>query len=196
MKYIICLDGIKKDNAFTIEELFDKTITENAELTYHEPLVASPEYKPLPNVFKSYEKWPKYTNLKCWHCEFTFNTVPCFIPKYMSKTSIGVYGNFCSFNCAVAHIKLHKIFNETDIENIIKLYYIFTNSTIDNIIESPCKTVMKKYGGYMTDSEYLEKIDTLKRKNISSSNDLVKMYNCQYIDDSIDDNMVIGWDLY
>ena len=62
-------------------------------------------------------------------------------------------------------------------------------------MESPCKTVMKKYGGYMTDSEYLEKIKILKEKNISSSNNLIKMYNCQCIEDHIEDNMIMGWDL-
>ena len=197
MKYIICLDGVKKDNSCSIEEMFDKVITENAEINYKEPILIEPEYSAIPNVFKSYDKWPKCTNLKCWYCDFNFNTVPCFIPKYITKNSIDVYGNFCSFNCATAYIKQDINLNENDLSRLLKLYYIFNNKYVNNIIESPPKTIMKKYGGYLTDKEYLDTLEDLKNKHEIEVN-IEKKYNCHFIEDNnieSEDYLIAAWEL-
>ena len=148
----------------TIEDMFDErlinqTISEdilykNIQVTYNE----------IPSVFNGVETWIKKTNLKCWFCDNCFNTSPVFIPDIIitmienniKKYNISTIGNFCSFNCAAAHIELYYIANKkTEKHNLLKFLYKIMNSVIiHEIIPSPPKTLMQQYGGKITCSEY------------------------------------------
>ena len=35
----------------------------------------------LPCIFETLEKWPKRTNLVCWHCSLPFDTIPVLFLK-------------------------------------------------------------------------------------------------------------------
>lgn len=59
------------------------------------------------------EKWPEKTDILCWHCCSQFDTQPVCIPKsYDTKEqNYIVYGSFCGFPCAKAHILETDTFN-------------------------------------------------------------------------------------
>ena len=64
-------------------------------------------YTIMPEEYRKGMVWPKTTNLKCWEC----HEIPCgrpyFIPTNYCKQEerSGVYGHFCSVNCAAACIQ-------------------------------------------------------------------------------------------
>lgn len=124
----------------------------------------------LPTHFYSLNKWIKYTNLHCWYCDCTFNSIPVFIPKSIdfankkNEYCIRTYGCFCSFNCAKKYIninykKLEINLNKTNMLNY--LFEIFNKKKVIEILESPNKYLMKKYGGDLTIIEYKNKIQSL-----------------------------------
>ena len=61
------------------------------------------------NIFNQYEncnfnkEWATATNYSCWWCCHKFQTPPCFIPLDYKNDIFYVYGNFCSFNCALSY---------------------------------------------------------------------------------------------
>jgi hypothetical protein len=50
------------------------------------------------NIFK-----PKNNNIKCWWCDEYFDNLPAYIVNYLRKETYYVFGNFCSFNCALKY---------------------------------------------------------------------------------------------
>ena len=46
----------------------------------------------------------KKNTVDCWWCDYPFDTLPVFLPAtYGSKNGFGVFGNFCSYNCAARY---------------------------------------------------------------------------------------------
>jgi hypothetical protein len=123
-------------------------------------------YEKIPPTFTGITTWIQKTNLKCWHCDFTFDNVPVFVPVYIRSPNnveieMGTCGNFCTFNCACAYI-----FNNNMIEFYNHLMYLYTELTgkkITQLIPSPPKIQMIKYGGWLTDMEYLGIVSALEK---------------------------------
>ena len=121
----------------------------------------------IPKVFTSLETWIKKTNLRCWYCSLNFDTVPVFLPiniyKKNNKILQDVHGNFCSFNCTQSYINVYFCNKDTFIynNNLIKLYKTFYKKNIASIDISPSKYDLALYGGYLTESEYKNKISNL-----------------------------------
>ncbi len=44
---------------------------------------------------------PQKTDIKCWWCDEQFDNLPVFIVNYYRDNIYYVFGNFCSFNCAL-----------------------------------------------------------------------------------------------
>ncbi len=159
--YIIYLEGISLDDTIDIETQFDKKLMEEANISCG---IECMIYDKIPHIFTDISLWITRTNLKCWSCDMTFDTRPCFIPTYIkegtiSKHECGVLGNFCSFPCASAYCS--SILQNKYMDNLIYLFYIFTGIRKKYIYASSPRTVMKKYGGYMSDSEFLDKLKDL-----------------------------------
>jgi hypothetical protein len=94
------------------------------------------------------------TDILCWWCTESFNTMPCFIPEKVVKNTYYVYGCFCSFNCAIAYnlqMNDYKVWDKHSL--IISLCNEMTQSDNDISIAPP-KEILKKYGGYLTIEEY------------------------------------------
>lgn len=54
---------------------------------------------------------PKSTQCECWWCDDTFDDLPAYIVNYYRDGAYYVFGNFCSFNCALKYnIKMLKDF--------------------------------------------------------------------------------------
>uniref|UniRef100_A0A6C0LM21 MYM-type domain-containing protein n=1 Tax=viral metagenome TaxID=1070528 RepID=A0A6C0LM21_9ZZZZ len=161
--FIIFLRGVNTEDYKNIEDEFNERLLESVS-TQDPYRTDKVKYDIIPPIFTSLNKWTKNTNIFCWNCDFTFNTLPVFIPlsiKYVDndKYNISVYGNFCSFPCAARHIVEHM---DSDLlDNLIKLYEIFHNKQISKINPSPRRHIMLKYGGYITDEQYLNSIKKL-----------------------------------
>ncbi|MHB2028968.1 MAG: hypothetical protein ACYCPT_09145 [Acidimicrobiales bacterium] len=127
-------------------------------------------YNNIPTTFSTTEKWVKTSNLLCWHCDTLFMQYPKFIPISINKNDndfvYNVIGNFCSWNCALAHAKF--LYNNTEhLNEIIALLYDacskFRKKRVLKLIESPPKTIMQQYcgPGGITRDQYIEKINEL-----------------------------------
>lgn len=54
---------------------------------------------------------PIETECRCWWCDDTFSNIPAYIVNYYRNEIYYVFGNFCSFNCALKYnIKMLKDF--------------------------------------------------------------------------------------
>lgn len=124
----------------------------------------------LPELF-SKGVWPEKTNIKCWWCTLSFETVPCFIPTKFHNGKYTILGCFCSFNCAMAY-NLYSL-DQNQHERLRKcsllhtLYYEIHGETeqVKEILPAPPKEVMIGYGGKLTIEQYR---GLIKECNISS----------------------------
>lgn len=162
---ILYLTGITMDDYKSIEDIFEEYLHESIE---KKPDITNIVYNTIPKVFTGIQNWIKKTNLKCWNCDFTFESVPKFVPIYIkenyteiSDIEIGVHGNFCSFACVSNYIntnyhKRHEILQLLD--NLCELYRYYTGRTAYFIPLAPSKTILIQYGGNTLDIEYKEQI--------------------------------------
>ena len=162
---VVFLKGVSIEDYKEVEDQFDERLMQNE---YHAYDSSSFEiYDTIPSTFEGLDKWPESTNLKCWNCDFTFASRPVFIPINISEYKEGemmtnVYGNFCTFSCAARFIKdyMPKELNS----NLVMLSRIFNkNDGINIIYPSPQRTIMKKYGGTISDEKYVETIQLTEK---------------------------------
>lgn len=161
------------NNEACIGDVINNIVTEVNEYTY-DNTKNKIAYKKLPSVFESLHDWPEKTNLLCWHCSLSFDTVPIFIPKVIepvisktkkTKYSIGVYGVFCSFGDAAEFIKNSNWLLIDKIETMNKLkhlYKIFYGTQLKEIVSYPSVFDMIQYGGDLEISQYRELINKYK----------------------------------
>jgi hypothetical protein len=43
------------------------------------------------------------TTIACWHCSYTFDSVPLFLPEKFHNGKFYVFGNFCTWSCMLAY---------------------------------------------------------------------------------------------
>jgi len=121
----------------------------------------------LPEIFQK-GVWPDKTNIKCWWCTLSFNTVPCFLPTRLKwqgdKKCYQVLGCFCSFNCAMAYNlyaleqdQYEKMHKSTLIHSVYTHIHDEKNDQLD-ILPAPPKEKMIAYGGTWTVDEYRERL--------------------------------------
>ena len=169
---ILFIKGVFIKDCNEIDDFFEKQIMDQLNIAPIDEIIS------LPYNFTDMQNWIKKTNIKCWYCDLNFEVTPVFIPRIIepantnSGFNIGVYGCFCSFPCAKSFINLtySNLCKNTSItEMLLFLYNIFTNNTVKEIFPSPEKYIMKKYGGYLDDSEYRNKIDIINKRIHESS---------------------------
>lgn len=69
----------------------------------------------------------------CFWCTYEFSNKPYHIPKSVKETTINVYGNFCSPECAMAYL-LHENLDDTEkLERSHLLNYVYPSNTNQNI---------------------------------------------------------------
>ena len=97
----------------------------------------------------------------CFWCSYDFDNSPIHIPKYILNNYYYVYGNFCSFECAIAHLFKENI-NSTTVQERYNLFCaIYSNyKNIHTIKPAPCPYyTLNKYCGNFTISEYRKLFD-------------------------------------
>lgn len=168
-QFILFLRGVSLKDFVDIDELFEEKLNDVQHVPYNKVI-----YDKIPKIFKSLESWVTTTNIKCWHCELSFNNPPVFIPLEIYNTDIGkemsVYGNFCSFGCAKAFLNYRRDISEEkywDANEMLKiLFNIFNKKKISDIIPSPDKYDLNKYGGKLCIKEYQTLLTNIYNKNL------------------------------
>lgn len=154
---------------------------------YQTPIPGTKSYDKIPVNFISIETWFKTTNIHCWYCSRGFKGRPWFEPQSIEpicessnggllnrqqlmnsnnkkSTSIVITGIFCSCNCVRAYIDLHTkdiADRHNKVEMLKYVYQLFNGKKIADIQASPSPMEMTKFGGYLTESEYQQKIESL-----------------------------------
>ncbi len=94
------------------------------------------------------------TKFACWWCTYNFENIPCFIPEKYNDGKFYVFGNFCSYNCALAYILKDDDYKVANRVALIKRLYSELYETNDPLFASPPKELLNKFGGPMTIEEY------------------------------------------
>jgi YHS domain-containing protein len=169
------LQGVFKKDCKRMEDLFrDRLMYE-----YQEP---KQTYKPLPPIFRNIDTWVRSTNLLCCFCARPFSSRPWFEPQAIESVCSGAVGSiecseakieynittkyvFCSENCTAAFINREsKSLSEKNNKMAMLrfVYYLFNGVSITEIGASPDPTRMVQHGGYLTSSEYQQKINEIR----------------------------------
>ena len=132
------LESIKKDNGIKENKIFKLDLE-----FYNETL----------NKKISKESKSEYA---CWWCCHKFDTIPIGIPNKKIDNSYHTFGNFCSFNCAAAHIYNLKVWNISDKLSLLhQLYFdLYDLKEYESIKSAPCKESLKYFGGPLTIEEF------------------------------------------
>lgn len=116
-------------------------------------------------------EWPKATNYHCFWCCHSFKTIPCFIPISLKNNIYQVFGNFCSFNCALSFN-----YNSNDINfgernaMIQDLYYKIYGFEAPQLTYAPSKEVLEMFGGSISIEDYRESFKSIDDYKITFPN--------------------------
>jgi hypothetical protein len=155
------------------------------------------ELKLLPELYSS-KSWPEKTNIHCWWCCYSFNSIPIPLPRKTNNIkslnpndkdveNFEVKGCFCSFNCALAYS------NTYDYKNLqyLVLYFFkriyklnnpsYSKEFIRNfsIKPAPPKEILEKFGGSVSILEYRKSFDNSTNYRII---EFPSMSSKQYLD--------------
>ncbi len=158
-EHILFLSRVFPENCLDIELALEDKLTEG--LSDDNLDIDQIIYDRIPNIFINLNTWSKCTNLLCWYCDASFDTIPIFCPTYKyedppGKPLMKVLGNFCSFSCAAKHNDIHVSPDEkwTRTKLLLELYNIFNGESISSIPLSPDKSKMMQWGGFLTREMY------------------------------------------
>ncbi len=116
-------------------------------------------------------EWPKATNYHCYWCCHAFKTIPCFIPCSLKNNVYEVYGNFCSFNCALSFNFHSNDVNYGERSLLIQdLYYKLYGFDAPKLTFAPSKEVLEMFGGSVTIEEYRNSFTSIDDYKISFPN--------------------------
>lgn len=97
-------------------------------------------------------------NSRCWWCKNCFDTPKISLPDNYFNEKFICFGNFCSYNCALAYnldLNDEKVWRR---ESLLLLMYMKTYNKYKKIIPSPSWKVLKEYGGLLTLEQYRDKL--------------------------------------
>lgn len=100
--------------------------------------------------------FPKKTNIHCYWCCNSFDSVPCFLPYSYSKGTFKVFGCFCSPECAAAY----NFKDNNDMDNVWERYSLLNlmykkiyNREVDIKLAAP-RMMLRQFGGNMSVEEF------------------------------------------
>ena len=98
---------------------------------------------------------PKVTDCECWWCDHTFNNLPAYIVNYYRSSTYFVFGNFCSFNCALKYnIKMLKDFKCDTRHALTNNLRIKVTNSSKPIKFAQERELLKSKGGKLTIEEF------------------------------------------
>jgi len=103
-----------------------------------------------------YNRLPEKTDTVCFWCCHGFQTTPFAIPSHILNEIWYMYGNFCSPECATAHLFKERIDNQVQWERyaLLNSLYADAESTNYGIRPAPPREVLRMFGGSMDISEF------------------------------------------
>src|SRR6185503_9004187 len=85
------IDSLRKKSS----SLSSYTASRASSISYHCVQVA--------NISTGQKFVPTLTDDECWWCDESFDNLPAYIVNYYRNDIYYVFGNFCSFNCALKY---------------------------------------------------------------------------------------------
>ena len=157
-------DIIVEDDFTVITDKKNKNDDTNTEIKYKERQLVNKNIRNIQYEFidgNNRNEWPLSVNIACNWCCHKFKGPPCAIPSKIIKGVYHVYGCFCSFNCAAAHIFDKKDINMWEHYSLlILLYKSIYNKSIYKIPIAPPRETLKIFGGFYSIEEYRENLYT------------------------------------
>lgn len=169
-EYIIRFADIKRADYVFSDDLFDERINESIQEQNDTTII----YDEMPKTFTTLDNYVKSCNLLCWYCDRSFTKRPIFISPTIHEVNDGqieyeVFGNFCSFNCAISYIDCYHTGYIKDKlkDRLHNICTIFTGHP--GVVISPAipKTVMKQYGGNKTIEEYAKLMNDINPEKVT-----------------------------
>ena len=105
-------------------------------------------------------KLPDKTDIACFWCCHSFPTRPFAIPSHILDETWQMYGNFCSPECAVAHLFKEHLDSHVQWERYALLNSLYSEDagvkagSIHGVKPAPPREVLRMFGGSMDISEY------------------------------------------
>ena len=145
------------------------------------------------------QRLPDSTDVACfWDCH-TFRGTPCVIPTAIEEDIWRVYGNFCSPECAAAHLFSERLDSNVQWERYALLNRLYADGA-NTVRLAPPRTAMRLFGGTLDVSEYRAlvgekrmRIDVMTPPMIS----IIQVMDTKPIDfyDSSMKNTFIPWEM-
>jgi len=105
-------------------------------------------------------KLPERTDIYCFWCCHPFDNAPCVIPSDIKEGIWNVYGNFCSPECAVAHLFNTRLDNNVQWERYAMLNSLYSkdceirSGASSGVRSAPKREVLRIFGGSMDIREF------------------------------------------
>ena len=99
---------------------------------------------------------PTKTNILCWWCCHSFDTIPRFIPTRYDqiRNRFKVTGNFCSWSCARSYFINEHRFSGKSTNILLSSLIRVIHGRSYNINSAPPRSALKAFGGKMTIDEF------------------------------------------
>ena len=107
-----------------------------------------------------YQKLPEKTEVACFWCCHSFASCPVAIPSHILDEVWYMYGNFCSPECAVAHLFKERVDSLVQWERYALLNSLYAEDaeiragSASGIRPAPPREVLRMFGGSMDISEF------------------------------------------
>jgi hypothetical protein len=102
------------------------------------------------------DAWPSSTDILCWHCCHSFESVPIPLPlEYDDKRDrFKVSGTFCSWGC----VKKYNLESSNQLKTVrmslIRLLRKKWSGVTDELLPSPPRCALRAFGGWMSIEDF------------------------------------------
>jgi len=146
------------------------------------------------------QKLPDNTDIACfWDCH-SFRGTPCAIPMTIEEGIWRVYGNFCSPECASAHLFNERLDSNVQWERYALLNRLYAPTSETGIRLAPSRNIIRLFGGPLDVSDF-RAINTEQRMRIDVMTppmiSIIQVMDTKPIDfyDSSMKNSFIPWEM-
>lgn len=138
-------DAIIKSLKDTIKNF--KNITQENVLTITKETKKTLVNLELINLETNKLQYCEKTNIACWHCCYTFDSVPLFLPEKYHNGKFYVFGNFCTWSCMLAYNNQIDEYRKQIRNSLIKKLYKDIYGIECLIKPAAQKEILEKFGG-------------------------------------------------
>jgi hypothetical protein len=184
------IEEINKRDA--IIKSFKDTIKNFKNITQENVLTITKETKKtlvnlgLINLETNKLQYCEKTNIACWHCCYTFDSVPLFLPEKYHNGKFYVFGNFCTWSCMLAYNNQIDEYRKQIRNSLIKKLYKDIYGVECLIKPAAQKEILEKFGGPVKIDKFRD--PKLNQTMISKINIPPQIPLLSYYEETIIDN--------